>query len=46
MRIAAAQARPAWLDPDATTRVVVDHLQRAAADGVDLLAFPEAFLSG
>ena len=46
MRIAAAQARPAWLDPDATTRIVVDHLQRAAADGVDLLAFPEAFLSG
>jgi nitrilase len=46
MRIAAAQARPAWLDPDATTRVVVDHLQRAATDGVDLLAFPETFLSG
>ena len=46
MRIAAAQARPAWLDPDATTRIVVDHVERAAADRVDLLAFPETFLSG
>ncbi|QIS21969.1 carbon-nitrogen hydrolase family protein [Nocardia terpenica] len=46
MRIAAAQARPAWLDPVAGTKIVVDWLTRAAANAVDLLAFPETFLSG
>ncbi|MEU6558858.1 carbon-nitrogen hydrolase family protein [Nocardia nova] len=46
MRIAAAQARPAWLDPTAGTKVVVDWLTRAAEAGAELVAFPEAFLSG
>ena len=46
MRVAAAQARPCWLDPDATTRKVLDWLQDAAAQGVELVAFPETFLSG
>lgn len=46
MRIAAAQARPAWLDPTAGTKIVVDWLARAAAEGVELVAFPETFLSG
>ena len=46
MRIAAAQARSAWLDPDATTKKVVDLLAEAARREVDLLAFPETFLSG
>ncbi|MEV6102999.1 carbon-nitrogen hydrolase family protein [Nocardia sp. NPDC051981] len=46
MRIAAAQARPAWLDPTAGTKTVVDWLTRAAEAEVDLLAFPETFLSG
>ncbi len=46
MRIAAAQARPAWLDPDATTKKVLDLLGEAAQQRVELLAFPETFLSG
>jgi len=46
MRIAAAQAHPAWLDPRATTKKVITFLQNAAAEEVDLLAFPETFLSG
>ncbi len=46
MRIAAAQARPAWLDAKATTEKVISWLHDAAAEGVELLAFPETFLSG
>ena len=46
MRIAAAQARPYWLDPSATTKKVVAWLQDAAAQQVELVAFPETFLSG
>jgi nitrilase len=46
MRIAAAQARPYWLDPSATTKKVVTWLQNAAAQQVELVAFPETFLSG
>lgn len=46
MRIAAAQARPAWLDPAATTKKVLDLLADAASQDVELLAFPETFLSG
>ena len=46
MRVAAAQARPVWFDRAATTAKVVDLIGRAAAGGVELLAFPETFLSG
>jgi nitrilase len=46
MRVAAAQARPLWLDPAATTRKVVAWLENAAAQDVELIAFPETFLSG
>lgn len=46
MRIAAAQTRSVWLDPTATTKKVVSWLEDAAAQGVDLVAFPETFLSG
>jgi nitrilase len=46
MRIAAAQARPHWLDPSATTKKVIAWLQNAAAQQVELVAFPETFLSG
>ncbi|NRQ38354.1 carbon-nitrogen hydrolase family protein [Nonomuraea sp. NN258] len=46
MRIAAAQARCPWLAPEAGTRKVVDLLHQARAQDVDLLAFPETFLSG
>ena len=46
MRIAAVQARPAWLDPAATTLQVLSWLEQAAAQAVELVAFPETFLGG
>jgi nitrilase len=46
VRVAAAQARPVWLDPKATTNKVLTWLEDAAAQQVDLVAFPETFLSG
>jgi len=46
MRIAAAQARPCWLDPASTTKKVLAWMEDASAQGVELLAFPETFLSG
>jgi len=46
IRVAAAQARPHWLDATATTQKVLAWLQDAAAQGVELVAFPETFLSG
>ncbi|WP_138467627.1 carbon-nitrogen hydrolase family protein [Poseidonocella sp. HB161398] len=46
MKVAAAQIRPVWLDPEGTADRVVETIAEAAALGVDLLAFPEAYLSG
>jgi nitrilase len=46
MRIAAAQAHPAWGQPEAGADRVIEWLGRAAADGVDLLAFGETHLGG
>ena len=45
-RIAAAQAHSAWLDSARTTGIVTDWIGRAAADGVELVAFGETFLGG
>ena len=46
MRVAAVQARPAWLDPAATAERAVAWVERAADAGAELVAFPETFLSG
>ncbi len=46
MRIAAAQTSPVWGDPEATTQVVVEWVEKAASEDVDLVAFGETFLSG
>ncbi|MGD9695204.1 MAG: carbon-nitrogen hydrolase family protein [Thermoleophilia bacterium] len=46
MRIAAAQARPVWLDRDATTAKACELIGAAAREGAALVAFPETFLSG
>ncbi|PZG44763.1 nitrilase [Spongiactinospora gelatinilytica] len=46
MRIAAAQVRSPWLDPAAGVEKILDYLRRAADQDVDLVAFPETFLSG
>lgn len=46
MRIGAAQLRPCWLDPARTTTKIVETIEKANREGIELLAFPEAFLSG
>lgn len=46
MRIAAAQVHQAWGQPDLGADRVIDWIGRAAADGVDLLAFGETHLGG
>lgn len=45
-RVAAVQATPAYLDRDATLRVVAEHITEAGADGADLVVFPESFVPG
>jgi nitrilase len=46
VRVAAAQAHPAWLDPAKGTELVIDWIGRAADERVEMLAFGETFLSG
>ena len=46
MKIAAAQLAPKWGDKQGTTELVVEWIHKAAAEGVELVAFPETFLSG
>jgi len=46
MRIAAAQAHPAWGNKVQTTERVIQWIGNAAKEGVELLAFGETFLSG
>src|SRR5271156_1707397 len=46
MKIAGAQIRPKWLDKAGTTQRIIETIGAAAQDGVQLLVFPEAFLSG
>lgn len=46
LRIAAAQLAPVWLDRDGTIAKVVAAIADAAVQGVQLLAFPEAFVPG
>ena len=46
LRIAAAQAHPAWGRSAETARIATDWIGRAAAEGVELLAFGETFLGG
>ncbi|MEL6891430.1 MAG: nitrilase-related carbon-nitrogen hydrolase, partial [Actinomycetota bacterium] len=46
MRVAAVQLAPVFLDRAGTIDVVLDALRRAAADGAELVAFPETFVPG
>lgn len=46
MKIAAAQLRPAWLDPARGTQQILDAIAHAASEGVRVLAFGETFLGG
>jgi len=45
-RIAAAQIAPVWLDREATLSRVVECIDRAAAEGAELVAFGECLVPG
>ncbi|MFI8977334.1 nitrilase-related carbon-nitrogen hydrolase [Nocardia asteroides] len=44
--MAAVQAEPRWLDIDAGTEQVLAHIDHAAAEGAQLVAFPGCFVPG
>lgn len=46
MTVAAVQATPALLDREATLQRVVELTQEAAANGAELIVFPESFVPG
>ncbi|MGI9605621.1 MAG: carbon-nitrogen hydrolase family protein [Acidimicrobiales bacterium] len=46
MKVAAVQAAPVYLDREATVHKVVALIHEAAADGAQLIAFPETFVAG
>jgi len=46
LTVAAVQATPVFLDRAGTTAVVVDAIGAAAADGAELVVFPESFVPG
>ncbi|MEM8731840.1 MAG: carbon-nitrogen hydrolase family protein [Pseudomonadota bacterium] len=46
MKIAAVQAAPVFLDPQASTDKLLGLLREAASHGAELVCFPEVFLSG
>ncbi len=46
MRVAAVQHAPVFLDRDATLDKVVTLIHEAAAEGAELIAFPETFVPG
>lgn len=46
VRVAAVQAEPGWFDLEATVDKTVTLIAEAAAQGADLVAFPETWLPG
>ena len=46
MKIAAAQTSPVFLNPRATAEKAITLIEKAASDGVEVIAFGETFLSG
>ncbi|ORB31018.1 nitrilase-related carbon-nitrogen hydrolase [Mycolicibacterium parafortuitum] len=46
MRLAAVQDHPVFLDRDASVAKAVELIGRAAADGADVIGFPEGFVPG
>jgi len=46
LRVAVAQVRPAWLDPAAGAARAAQTIAGAAAQGAELVVFPEAYLGG
>ena len=46
MKVAAVQMAPVFLDSQASTDKALEYMRRAAAEGAELIAFPEVCLSG
>jgi len=46
VKVAAIQAAPVFLDLEASVTKALALIDKAAADGAELLVFPEAFLPG
>ncbi|KAI0012578.1 putative nitrilase [Xylariaceae sp. FL0662B] len=46
VRVGAVQAEPGWLDLDASVEKTISLIERAAADGVQVLGFPEVWIPG
>lgn len=46
VRAAAVQAAPVWLDLQGSVDKAISLIEQAAADGVELLGFPEAWIPG
>ena len=46
LRVGIAQLAPVWLDKAATLDVILDTMEKAAREGVELLVFSEAFWPG
>jgi len=46
MKLGIAQLAPIWLNKAATTKLIIQQIEMAAAQGIELLAFSETFLSG
>lgn len=46
IKAAAVQAEPVWFDADATIGKSIDLMAEAAANGADIIAFPEIFVPG
>lgn len=46
VKLAAVQAAPVFLDLRATVDKTIELMTQASANGADLLAFPEVWLSG
>src|SRR5690348_7572542 len=46
VKVAAVQSAPVFLDRDATVDKVITLAEKAAADGAELVVFPETFVPG
>lgn len=46
LEVAAVQVAPAYLDREATLEIVVTEIEKAAADGAELVVFSESFVPG
>lgn len=46
VRVGAVQAEPAWLDLEASVDKTISLIKQSAADGVQVLGFPEVWIPG